>query len=247
MHATNFLGDPNNSVFDHLALAGITVAIGLLVWLVLHYFIRIVVKRARADRSPLDHSSLRWAAPMLRNIDPVIRALENERRVQRARTIGSLLNSVLTSVVAVVTGFYVLIAFRIDIAPLLASVGVLGIAIGFGCQQLIRDFLAGIFITIEDQYGIGDVIQTSEVIGTVEYVSLRITRVIADDGTLWYLRNGEILRLGNRSKGNYREPAAEPTTMIPSTPAVTTPAGASSPAPPALDAPTSTTSAESVD
>ena len=61
---------------------------------------------------------------------------------------------------------------------------------------------------MEDQYGIGDVIQTSEVIGTVEYVGLRITRVVGEDGTLWYLRNGEILRLGNRSKGNYQDPAA---------------------------------------
>lgn len=206
VQATNFFGEPNSTFLNHLVLAGITIAIGLVVWLVLHYLIRIVVKRARMDRAPLEHRTLRWAAPMLRNIDPVVRALENERRVQRARTIGTLLNSVLTIVVAVVTSFYVLIAFEIDIAPLLASVGVVGIAIGFGCQQLIRDFLAGIFIAIEDQYGIGDVIQTSEVIGTVEYVSLRITRVLGEDGTLWYLRNGEILRLGNRSKGNYISP-----------------------------------------
>ncbi|WP_044572503.1 mechanosensitive ion channel family protein [Arthrobacter alpinus] len=202
-----FVGS-NDGILEHLALAGITVAVGLVVWLVLHYLIRIVVKRALTDNSMMEHRSLRWAAPVLRNIDPVVRALENERRVQRARTIGSLLNSIVTAVVAVVTGFYVLIAFQIDIAPLLASVGVLGIAIGFGCQQLIRDFLAGIFITIEDQYGIGDVIQTSEVIGTVESVGLRITRVLAEDGALWYLRNGEILRLGNRSKGNY-QPLAE--------------------------------------
>ena len=90
-----------------------------------------------------------------------------------------------------------------DIAPLLTSVGILGVAIGFGAQQLIRDFLAGIFITIEDQYGIGDVIETSEVVGTVESVGLRITRVRSEDGAIWYLRNGEILRVGNRSQGNY--------------------------------------------
>ena len=90
-----------------------------------------------------------------------------------------------------------------DIAPLLTSVGILGIAIGFGAQQLIRDFLAGIFITIEDQYGIGDVIETCEVVGTVEAMDLRITRVRAEDGAIWYLRNGEILRVGNRSQGNY--------------------------------------------
>lgn len=209
MLASKIFSASDATVIDRLILAAITVGIGLLVWLVLHYGIRIVVKRAMAERAPRNNLTLRWAAPMLRNIDPVIRALDGQRRVQRARTIGSLLNSVLTIVVAVVTGFYVLIAFEINIAPLLASVGVVGIAIGFGCQQLIRDFLAGIFITIEDQYGIGDVIETSDIVGTVEYVGLRITRLVADDGTLWYLRNGEILRLGNRSKGHYRAPGED--------------------------------------
>jgi small conductance mechanosensitive channel len=103
---------------------------------------------------------------------------------------------------------------NVDVAPLLTSVGILGVAIGFGAQQLIRDFLAGIFITIEDQYGIGDVIVTSEVIGTVESVGLRITRVRAEDGAIWYLRNGEILRVGNRSQGDYvplESPDTDPT------------------------------------
>ncbi|MET4004816.1 small-conductance mechanosensitive channel [Arthrobacter sp. UYCu511] len=232
MQLTNLLGEPTEGFFENLAQAGITVAVGLVVWLVLHYFIRIVVKRAKAETTLLEHRSMRWAAPMLRTIDPVARALDNERRVQRARTIGTLLNSVVTIVVAVVSGFYVLIAFKIDIAPLLASVGVLGIAIGFGCQQLIRDFLAGIFIAIEDQFGIGDVIQTSEVIGTVEYVSLRITRVLGEDGTLWYLRNGEILRLGNRSKGSYHPPAEAGSPTSTQTPVTSsTPAPAPAPAP----------------
>lgn len=219
-----------NSFLENLTEAGIVLGIGLLVWLVLHYCISLVVKRVRADRPTLEHRTLRWAAPVLRNIDPMVRALDNERRVQRANTIGSLLNSVLTAVVAIVTGFYVLMAFQINIAPMLASVGVIGIAIGFGCQQLIRDFLAGIFIAIEDQYGIGDEIQTSEVIGTVEYVGLRITRVLGEDGTLWYLRNGEILRLGNRSKGSYQPPADEPPTVIHCTSAAAT-APAPGPAP----------------
>ncbi|MEO6531514.1 MAG: mechanosensitive ion channel domain-containing protein [Specibacter sp.] len=204
------INNPNDTLLDNLFEAGIAIAVGLVVWLVLHYLIRLLLKPAKAERGRLGQTSMRWAAPMLRGMDPMIRALDHERRVQRAHTIGTLLNSILTSIVVVVTGFYVLLAFGVDISPLLASVGVVGIAVGFGAQQLIRDFLAGVFITIEDQYGIGDVIQTSEVIGTVEYLGLRITRVMAEDGTLWYLRNGEILRLGNRSKGSYREPAPEP-------------------------------------
>lgn len=213
------IDSPGDTLWSNLLQAGVAVGIGLLVWLIVHYMIRGVVKHAMADRTPLSGRSMRWAGPMLRGIDPVIRALDHERRVQRARTIGSLLNSILTAVVAVVAVFYVLLAFDVDISPLLASVGVLGIAIGFGAQQLIRDFLAGIFITIEDQYGIGDVIETSEVVGTVEYLGLRITRVVAEDGTLWFLRNGEILRLGNRSKGSYRVPAEPPTNATSQTPA----------------------------
>lgn len=210
MQVIQSIDNPGDTLWSNLLQAGVAVGIGLLVWLIVHYMIRGVVKHAMADRTPLSGRSMRWAGPMLRGIDPVIRALDHERRVQRARTIGSLLNSILTAVVAVVAVFYVLLAFDVDISPLLASVGVLGIAIGFGAQQLIRDFLAGIFITIEDQYGIGDVIETSEVVGTVEYLGLRITRVVAEDGTLWFLRNGEILRLGNRSKGSYRAPAEPP-------------------------------------
>ncbi|WP_104087661.1 mechanosensitive ion channel family protein [Arthrobacter sp. GMC3] len=221
--------DSSSGFWDNLLRAGLAIGIGLLVWLVVHHFIRLVVKHSEAVGTPLEHRTLRWAAPVLRNIDPVLRALDTERRVQRARTIGSLLNSILTTVVAVVTGFYVLLAFHVNIAPLLASVGVLGIAIGFGAQQLIRDFLAGVFITIEDQYGIGDVIQTSEVTGTVEYLGLRITRVMAEDGTLWYLRNGEILRLGNRSKGNYVAPVEEPAATPAGTPAAAGPTPSSAP------------------
>lgn len=209
MLATALPDSSANGFWENLSRAGIYVGIGIVVWLVLHYFLRFVVKRAMAERTDFSNHGLRWAAPVLRGLDPMMRALDTERRVQRTRTIGSLLNSIMTALIVVIVGFYVLMAFQIDITPLLASVGVLGIAIGFGCQQLIRDFLAGIFITLEDQYGIGDVIQTSEVIGKVEYVGLRITRVLGEDGTLWYLRNGEILRLGNRSKGDYVPPVTD--------------------------------------
>ncbi len=226
------LEDTSNTVLDNLLHAGIYVGVALVSWLILHYVVRIVVKRA--EKGTLAQRGLGWMKPVFRNLDPVMRALDMERRVQRARTIGTLLNSLLTVIVVVITAFYVLLAFHVNIAPLLASVGVVGIAIGFGSQQLIRDFLAGIFITLEDQYGIGDVIQTSEVIGEVEYVGLRITRVKGEDGTLWYLRNGEILRLGNRSKGNYVAPMDEPEPSplpvaappgTPATAATTLPAG----------------------
>jgi small conductance mechanosensitive channel len=174
----------------------ITVGVGLLVWTVARFIILRITRRVASGSSLFKKPHFRW-------VQPAIRALDHERRSQRAQTIGSLLTSLVSVVVVVIVIIYVLKYMNVDVAPLLTSVGILGVAIGFGAQQLIRDFLAGIFITIEDQYGIGDVIVTSEVIGTVESVGLRITRVRAEDGAIWYLRNGEILRVGNRSQGDY--------------------------------------------
>lgn len=177
----------------------ISIGVGVAVWLVASFVIAGITKRVAVGTTFFKKPHFRWVAPALR-------ALDHERRVQRANTIGSLLNSVVSVLVAVITIMYVLKNLNVDIAPLLTSVGILGVAIGFGAQQLIRDFLAGIFITIEDQYGIGDIIETSEVVGEVQAMGLRITRVRAEDGTIWYLRNGEILRVGNRSQGTYIPP-----------------------------------------
>ena len=174
----------------------ITVGVGLAVWIVARFIILRITRRVSAGSSFFKKPHFKW-------VQPAIRALDHERRSQRAETIGSLLTSLVSVIVVVIVIIYVLKYMNVDVAPLLTSVGILGVAIGFGAQQLIRDFLAGIFITIEDQYGIGDVIVTSEVVGTVESVGLRITRVRAEDGAIWYLRNGEILRVGNRSQGDY--------------------------------------------
>lgn len=198
---------------DGVSLTGIiiSIAVGVAFWLLATFVIARITKRVAAGSNFFKRPTFKWAAPALR-------ALDHERRVQRAETIGSLLNSVVGVLVVVITSMYVLQNLDINIAPLLTSVGILGVAIGFGAQQLIRDFLAGIFITIEDQYGIGDVIETSEVVGVVESVGLRITRVRAYDGAVWYLRNGEILRVGNRSQGSYVPPtetAGETTAAVP--------------------------------
>ncbi|BCT76486.1 hypothetical protein SCMU_23280 [Sinomonas cyclohexanicum] len=188
---------------ERLLQVAIAIGVGLIVWLVATFLIRQVVKRILTGTALSQNRIFKWAAPALR-------ALDSERRAQRARTIGSLLNSIVAVVITTLVVLYVLKALGVDLAPVLTSVGILGVAIGFGAQQLIRDFLAGIFITLEDQYGIGDFIETGagEVAGTVESMGLRITRVRAEDGTIWYLRNGEILRVGNRSQGSYVPPVA---------------------------------------
>jgi moderate conductance mechanosensitive channel len=94
----------------------------------------------------------------------------------------------------------VLSELGLNVAPILASAGVLGLAIGFGAQNLVKDFLSGVMMMIEDQYGVGDEVDLGEAVGTVEHVALRVTRVRDVDGTVWYVRNGEILRVGNASQ-----------------------------------------------
>lgn len=124
-----------------------------------------------------------------------------ERRAQRARTVGSVLNSSVNIVVGTVIVLSILQTLQFDIAPLLAGAGVAGVALGFGAQSLVKDFLSGIFLLIEDQFGVGDFVNLDGgVIGTVEAMGLRLTQVRAFDGTLWYVRNGEILRAGNSTQ-----------------------------------------------
>jgi small conductance mechanosensitive channel len=89
----------------------------------------------------------------------------------------------------------------VDLAPLLASAGIAGVALGFGAQSLVKDVLAGLFMLLEDQYGVGDVIDVGETVGTVEAVGLRVTTIRDLRGVVWYVRNGEIVKVGNKSQG----------------------------------------------
>ena len=150
----------------------------------------------------------RWVA--IRMIDRVVRRAETgvlpharqtfNRRAQRARGLGSLLKSLVTGLIFGIVTVMVLSEVGMNVAPILASAGVLGLAIGFGAQTLVKDFLSGIAVMIEDQYGVGDVVDLGECSGTVEHIGLRITRLRDVDGTVWYVRNGEILRVGNQSQ-----------------------------------------------
>jgi small conductance mechanosensitive channel len=124
-----------------------------------------------------------------------------ERRHQRAETIGSVLRNGVSITVFSIAFIEVLGKLGIDLGPIVASAGVVGIALGFGAQNLVKDFLSGIFMILEDQYGVGDVIDVGEASGTVEAVGLRTTRLRDVNGTVWYVRNGEIIRVGNKSQG----------------------------------------------
>jgi len=127
--------------------------------------------------------------------------LLSARRAQRAATMGSVLGSISTGVIASVALIMAVAELGVSIAPLIASAGIVGVALGFGAQSLVRDFLSGIFMILEDQYGVGDVIDAGEASGVVEAVGLRVTRLRDVGGVVWYLRNGEIVRVGNMSQG----------------------------------------------
>ena len=122
------------------------------------------------------------------------------RQKERARTTGTVLSSTLNAIIWVLAIAMILGEFGFNLGPIIASAGVIGVALGLGAQTLVRDILSGIFMLIEDQYGVGDKVDVLDVKGRVEKVGLRITTVRDENGTLWYLRNGEILKVGNLSQ-----------------------------------------------
>ena len=122
------------------------------------------------------------------------------RQRERASTIGGVLTATLKGATWLIALAMALGEFGFDLGPLIASAGIVGVAIGLGAQTLVRDILSGIFMLIEDQYGVGDTVNVLDVSGPVEKVGLRVTTVRDSQGTLWYLRNGEILKVGNQSQ-----------------------------------------------
>ncbi|PVZ10983.1 mechanosensitive ion channel family protein [Actinomycetospora cinnamomea] len=129
-----------------------------------------------------------------------IRAFGSARRAQRARTVGSVVGSAATILIFGTAFMMVLGQFGVNLAPVLASAGVLGLAVGFGAQNLVKDFLSGIFMLLEDQYGVGDHVDLGDAVGTIERVGLRTTTVRDVAGMVWYVRNGTIERVGNGSQ-----------------------------------------------
>ena len=128
-------------------------------------------------------------------------ALIDERRKQRVQALGAILRSAASVTIFSIAGFVILGDLGINLAPLLASAGVVGVAIGFGAQSLVKDYLSGIFMLVEDQYGVGDVITVGDATGTVENVTLRVTRMRDVNGIVWHIRNGTIDTVGNESQG----------------------------------------------
>jgi small conductance mechanosensitive channel len=177
-------------------------ALGLILRLIFHRLVDRLVARAQDGVLPdrMGRLSLRRRRPEAQATQAAYDLATRTRRVQRAKTMGDLLKSVITGVLVAVFGTMILAQVGVNIAPIIASAGILGIALGFGAQSLVKDFLSGVFMIFEDQFGVGDVVDVGEATGTVEAVSLRVTRLRGLDGTVWYVPNGEILRVGNKSQ-----------------------------------------------
>ena len=167
------------------------VVVGLLVLVVLR---RVITwGTARLARDPEASSGLLTAVT---RVNPLVTA----RRAQRAKTVGSVLRSVASLTVGTIVVLLVLDSLGINLAPFIASAGIVGVALGFGAQTLVKDFLTGLFMLAEDQYGVGDVIDVGETSGTVEAVGLRVTEIRDQDGTLWFVPNGSVTRVANKTQ-----------------------------------------------
>ncbi|MGA1542121.1 MAG: mechanosensitive ion channel family protein, partial [Ilumatobacteraceae bacterium] len=129
------------------------------------------------------------------------RELTANRNLKRVDALSDITNNLIKVVVWLIAVFMILGTLGINLGPLVAGAGIAGIALGFGAQSIVKDFLSGILMLVEDQFGIGDVIDVGEASGVVESLSLRTTRLRSIDGTVWHVPNGEIRRVGNMSQG----------------------------------------------
>jgi small conductance mechanosensitive channel len=180
----------------------LTIVFALLLWILGRLAIRAFTRGLRKGVSP----GVRGARLLRRRVgisapEPSLEArLEANRHAQRAQTVGVVLRSALTLVVVVLALVTILSYVGVNIAPLLAGGAIVGVALGFGAQSLVKDLLSGMFMLLEDQYGVGDIIDVGEASGVVEAFGLRATRLRSLDGTVWFIPNGEIRRVGNMSR-----------------------------------------------
>jgi moderate conductance mechanosensitive channel len=161
------------------------------------WMVRRLVRGLQQQQVQRRLQSIRAKTPRaLRSTEP----LPSLRRSQRADAIGALVRNLTSVVIWLVAGVWILQILGVQLGPLVAGAGFVGLAIAISAQQMVSDFLAGIAMLLEDEYGVGDVIDVGPATGEVERVGLRTTRLRAVDGTVWHVRNGEIDRVGNLSR-----------------------------------------------
>lgn len=186
-----------NIAYD-LGRAGLVILVAIIVRFLLVFAIKRITT-ALLNRDP--NAGLGQLSIRAKRVLAQAGGVAVERHRQRVGTLGSLLRNIVDVVIVAITLLTVLAILGVPMAPLLASAGVSGLAIGFGAQSLVKDYLSGIFMLAEDQFGVGDTVTIGELRGEVLEVTLRITKLRTVDGVIWYVRNGEMLTVGNISQG----------------------------------------------
>ena len=187
-----------STVVDAAIGPGLTILLILVVAEVVSLVARRLIRRAVArskEPSSGRRDDLRRRVGLAEG-DPV----PTERRAQRAEAVGALGGSIVSVAIWTVAAIMILSEVGVQVGPLIAGAGIVGVALGFGAQDLVKDFLSGVFMLLEDQYGVGDVVDAGEAVGVVEGISLRTTRIRDVTGTLWHVANGQIVRVGNMSQ-----------------------------------------------
>jgi small conductance mechanosensitive channel len=180
-----------------LIAIGVVIALTIVLRFVLIRLVKTLTRRALERAKQRHEVGTNKAQKLLEEMTMV----NQERFTQRTTTLGQVMGSLITLTLVSIAVLTIMAILDVPLAPLLTSAGVGGVALAFGAQSLVKDFLSGMFMLMEDQYGVGDLIDTGDIKGTVEEVGLRVTRLRDLSGTIWYVRNGEILRLGNQSQG----------------------------------------------
>nr|WP_235201435.1 mechanosensitive ion channel domain-containing protein [Microbacterium sp. CH12i] len=184
------LGEVGRNALSVAIIIAIAIAVGFVLRLVIRRVVQRIVNSAKSKANVEDTQALERSP------------LADMRLIQRTRTLGSILQNIINVILVVV----VLLLIVGTLSPALLSsltllTAAVGAGLGFGAQNIVKDVLNGLFIVAEDQIGIGDVVDTGLASGVVEHVSVRVTQIRDVNGTLWYVRNGEILRIGNMSQG----------------------------------------------
>lgn len=191
---------PQGAAYEWFVARPIAILLIIVLALVLRWFIGRaidrVVRRASEGSVPAILARTK-AGDVLADLRPGAA----DRRRERALTMGSVLRSLASGMVLAIASIMILAEVGVEVAPILTGAGIVGVALGFGAQNFVKDFLAGVFMILEDQLGVGDIVDTGHASGRVEAVGLRVTRLRDVHGTVWYVRNGEVIRIGNESQG----------------------------------------------
>lgn len=185
-------------LLENLINPGLTIVLVLFIAAVLSRLAKRSIRKGVARMK--DPESTRGGRRRSRNTSAEDEAVESLRRTQRADALGNVATSLAGVVIWSIATIMALGQIGIQLGPLIAGAGIIGVAVGFGAQDLVTDFLSGVFMLIEDQYGVGDIIDAGEATGVVEGITLRSTRLRDVDGTLWHIPNGEIRRVGNMTQ-----------------------------------------------